>query len=193
MPITDNNPQDHNYHSVRQAARLLGQSTRTINNWIDGRKIAYLQIDNIRIIHQDAIDDIKIKGVEHAPKYKLAEHVTVSQAARALNINFQNLKRYVKEERIQNIKKDGVYFIPVSEIKAWLQIAEPRNPNTVEAHKFGALLIKDAALALGISNSYCRALILSSELKAVEGYCRRYVLNSSIAAYKEVKKGLDSL
>ena len=191
--MIDPKPQEHKYYSVRQAARLLGQSVQTVNKWINGRKIEYLQIDKHRIIHQDAIDEIKSNGVEHAPKYKLAGHVTVNQAAKLLNIEFQNLKRYVKEERIKNIKKDGIYFIPDSEVKYWLQISEPRNPNKVEAHRFDAVLIQAATIELKISNSYCRTLIAQGDLTTIEGHCRRYVLNSSIKAYKAVREGLDSL
>ena len=191
--MTKFKPQDHEYYSVRQAAMLLGESVRTINNWIDARKIEYLQTDNIRIIHRDTIDIVKRDGVEHAPKYKLAGHITVTQAAKTLDIDFQNLKRYVKEERIKNIKKDEAYFIPDDEIEKWLQVPEPRNPNTVEAYNFNALLIRDAAIELGISNSFCRQLILSGALKAIEGQYRRYVLNSSINSYKEIRDGVNSL
>ncbi len=185
--------QDHSFYSVRQAAKILGQSARTVSNWLDSRKMAYLQVDSTRIIHRDAIDEVKNKGVEYEPKYKLYGHVTVTQAARELNIAFQNLKRYVRQERIANVKKNGVYFIPVAEVNNWLRVDEPRNPNRVEAYKFDAVLIKDAAKELGYSDSYTRGLILSGDLKAIDGYCRRYVLNSSIRAYKEVKEGLDSL
>jgi len=194
LMIESNKPQNHKYHSVRQAARLLGQSVQTINNWIRGEKIAYLRVDNIVIIHHDTIMDVKMNGVEYSPKYTLdANHVTVNQAARMLKIEFQNLKHYVKKERIKNIKKDGIYFIPLSEVKYWLQVPEPRDPNKVEAYRFNAVLMGDAARTLKISASHCRALIVSGELKAIQGHCRRYVLNSSIAAYKGVVEAIDSL
>lgn len=187
------NPQDHKYHSVRQAAFLLGQSVATINRWINHKKIDYLQVDNFKLIHQDAIDHVRANGVVHEPKHKLPNHVTVNQAAKTLNIEFQKLKRYVITERIQNIKKDGIYFIPVDEVEYWLQISEPRNPSKVEAYKFNAVVLIDAARQLGRSVSFCRVLIMTGELKTIEGINRRYVLNSSIKAYIAVREGLNSL
>ncbi len=185
-------PQDHNYFSTRQAAKLLRVSYRTLCNMLDQRKIAYLQVDSYRIIHQNEIDRINADGVEHSPRAVLTGYKTIIQTARLLNIQPQNIKKYIKEERIANVKKGNVYFIPDSTIALWRKVQKP-NPNSVEAYQMDALIVKDAALAIGKSVSHTRALIAEGELESIEGYNRKYVLEESIAKYIEIRKALLAL
>ena len=175
-------PQDHKYHSVRQAASLLGVSVRTMNNRIDARRIAYLQVDTYKIICQDEIDRIMKDGIGHQPKAVLTGHKTIRQAAKALGIQPQSLKKYVKEGRLDTVKKDGVFFIPDITIALWAKVDKP-NPNTVEAYYMKSLVVRDAAKAIDRSVSYTRSLINDGELHSIEGYNRKYVLKKSIDNY----------
>ncbi len=185
-------PNDHKWYSVKQAAKLMHKSYRTVCNYIDRRTIKYILIDTFRAIHQDEIDKVNEQGIVHKPKFTLEGYKTVGQAAKFLGINVQNLKKYVLEERIANIKKNGVYFIPDVTITAWNLVDNP-NPNTVEAHKMEAMLIRDAARTLNVCDSKCRKMILEGELEYVDGYCRRYVTKSSIQKYIDIRDMLGDL
>ena len=187
------NPTSHNLFSLRQAAQLTGNSYRTLCNYIDQRKIDFLQIDHFRAISQDEIDRIIDGGIISEPKRKLEGHKTIVQAARILNINIPSLKNYVKEERIDNIKKYDIYFIADETVDKWLEVPEPRNPNTVEAHYLGAVIIREAARALGQCDSGIRQLIAAGQLDIVKGFCRRYVTKGSIQAYIEIREMIEGL
>ncbi len=187
------NLKDHNLFSIRQAAQLTGKSYRTLCNYIDQQKIEFLQIDHFRAIAQDEIDRIVKEGVTAEPKYKLEGYKTITQAARILNIKVHSLKKYVKEERIDNIKKHDTYFIPNESVDAWLRVPEPRNPNTVEAFYLGAVTIREAARFLGCCDSSIRKLILVGQLNTVDGFCRRYVRKDCIAKYIAVQEMIEEL
>ena len=179
-------PNNHNLFSLRQAAQLTGKSYRTLCNYIDQRKIEFLQIDHFRAITQDEIDRIVEEGIIAEPKVKIDGYKTIIQAARTLNINVHSLKKYVREERIDYIKEYDTYFISDETVDRWLKVPEPRNPNTVEAHYLGAVIVRDAARALGVCDSSVRKLITAGELSTVDGYCRRYVKNDCISKYIEI-------
>ena len=186
-------PNDHNLFSIRQAAILTGKSYRTLRNYIDQRKINYLQIDHFTAITQDEIDRIIEGGIIAKPKMQLDGYKTTIQAARILNIKTHSLKKYVLGERIDNIKKHDTYFIPDETVDKWLRVPSPRNPNTVEAYYLNAVTIKDAAKMMSASDSTIRKLINEKQLDTVVGFCRRFVTKDCINKYIEVQGMLEEL
>ncbi len=187
------NPNSHNLFSLREAACLTGKSYRTLCNYIDQRKISFLQIDHFRAITQDEIDKIIEGGVIAEPKVKLDGYKTIIQAARVLNINTHSLKKYVIEERIDYVKKYDTYFISDETVSKWLKVPEPRNPNTIEAYYLDAITIREATKALEMCDSSVRKLILEGQLNTVDGFCRRYVTKGSISKYIEVQEMIKEL
>ena len=187
------NPNSHNLLSIREAACITGKSYRTFCNYIDRRKIEYLQIDHFRVVTQNEIDRIIEENIIAGPKAQLDGYKTIIQAARILNINIHNLKKYVKDERIDNVKKHDIYFIPNEIIAEWFKVPEPRNPNTVEAYYLDAVVIREAAAIMGMCDSSIRNLIDAGQLIAIDGFCRRYVTKDSIRAYIEIQKMIKEL
>ena len=186
-------PNNHNLFSIRQAAQLIGCSYRTMNNYLDQRKIDYIQIDHFRVVSHDEVDGVITDGVIHESKAQLDGYKTVTQAARILNINTASLKRYVKEERIDNVKEHNIFFIPDETIDIWLKVPKPRTPNTVEAYYLKAVTVREAARLLGVCSSRVRVLIKIDQLDAVDGLCWYYVTKASVHKYTEVQKMINSL
>ncbi len=187
------NPNDHNLFSLRQVASITGKSYRILCSYIDQRKISYLQIDHFRAITQDEIDRIIEGHVVAEPKIKLDGHKTIIQAARILNIEIYSLKKYVRAERIDNIKKHNTYFISDETVDKWLKVPEPRDPSTVEAYYLDAITIQEAIKALGVSDSSVRKLILEGQLGTVDGFCKWYVTRASVRKYIEVQEMLEEM
>ena len=187
------NPNNHNLLSIREAATLTGKSYRTLCNYIDQRKIEFLQIDHFRAITQDEVDRIIEGGMVTEPRVQIDGYKTIIQAAKILNINTPSLKNYVKLGRIDYIMKYDIYFIPDETIDKWSNVPEPRNPNTVEAYYLSAVIIRDAVRAIGLCDSSIRKLIAAGQLDTVDGFCRRYVTNASIAKYIEIQEMLKDL
>ena len=182
MSIEEDKPKNYDLYSIRQASKMSGVSIRTINNYITNRKIEIVVVDSYRLIPEAEVDKMMLGHIYCEPKHKLEGYKTVTQAARVLGIEAQNLKRYVKHERIKNVKKWGMYFIPDAEITLWRKVDMP-NPNSVEAFVNDCVTVQDAARKIGRSDSFVRALITDGNLESFEGYCRRYVTCDSIRRY----------
>lgn len=174
--------QDHQLYSVKQVAQLTGKSYRTIHNWIKAGKIEAMKVDSYYIVHEDQIDKINNDEVVQEPKFKLIGHKTIRQVAKILDIPHQNLKKYLQSDRVPHKIEGGVYFIPEETIALWKKVDNP-NPNTVEAYEMGCVLIRDAALQLGVSDSKIRVMLAEGQLDAEEGYYRKYVTKASIAKH----------
>ena len=173
--------------SIRQVADQTGKSYRTICNYIDKRKIECVMIDTFRAIPGSEVDKINLGMVSHDPRFRLEGYKTIPQVSKILGIPQQNLKRYVRQERIANVKKWNVYFIPDDVTALWKQIDKP-DPNKIEAHENDCLTVQDTARKMGCSDSKVRALLSEGLLEPFMGYCRRYVTVASIDIYIGYKK-----
>ena len=176
---------DHQLYSVRQVAQLTGKAYRTICNWIAAGKIDAMKVDKYYIVHESQIDKINEDKVEHEPKFTLLGHKTIRQVARILCLPHQNIKQYVKSGRMEYVIDQGIYFIPEGELAKWKKVKAP-NPNKVEAHGMGCVLIQEAALQLGVSDSKIRSLINDCSLDIEKGTIRSYVTQASIDLYLNV-------
>ena len=188
------NPDSHNLLSLRQAAQLIGRSYRVLCNYIDQRRVEYLQIDHIRLVTQDEIDRVIKEGIIAEPKKAIDGYKTIIQAAKILSMNTATLKNYVKKEKIDSIKEQDIYFIPDETVAMWLKVPEPKNPNTVEAYYLDAVTIKKATLLIGCCDSIVRQLIKKKQLSIVNGcYGAWYVTMASVNKYIEIQEMLNEL